>query len=128
LRGPEMVALAESPAEKPTDESLPTETRPTVSLDFGPNYLPADTVFVASIKPLETDKGVMAPVFFRFPAVLAFSLSPRKSKESLELEEVKVIVTRSMLKKCPESVPMMIFRTKDPYDWSKLRTRLLGEF
>jgi hypothetical protein len=129
LRGPSGRAQAEPPVEAKAGDSASPDLNEPQFPTFDISYLPAETIAVISVKPLDVADSCMMPVFVRFPGLLAFGMTTDGKSRVVEVEEVKTVVIGPTLGLTGSAEPpgVVIYRTTKPYDWSKLRVRLFGD-
>ena len=134
LRGPAGRARASDPSPAETTSKAENQTADVGLLPtFDDSYLPADTIAVISVKPLQVAKStvVIEPVLNRFSGSFSFGFSTTDNG----VDEVKTIVfsaaqnegSSPKAQDSTEPALVEIYRMRKPYERGKLRVKIFGE-
>lgn len=132
LRGPTGAARADEPSPETKSATVATlDANDGLLPAFDNSYLPADTIAVASFKPLRLAHSAVGiePVLLSFPMSFGFAFATTDNG----VDEVKTIVLSALPNQAASSPDpkdpalVEIYRMRKPYERSKLRVRIFGE-
>jgi hypothetical protein len=151
LRGPMRAARAadQAAAKPPLAEKKPVAGATLKANDgllpaFDNSYLPAETIAVASFKPLKlaNSKVTIQPTFLQFPNAfsIGFGTNTLTKDDAWEIEELKAVVLAPAAISAParnspdsnagievDPPSVFIYRMRQPFDQSKIRVKIFGE-